>query len=247
MKTNNCCPLDKLREKAGVSVTILNIFLLIFLFSCLKAQSDIINLKLLEGNASYTATTKMVGLLKKKVKAINKKLSAKVSLTEDCKLTGKLKIEVNGFNSGSDIRDEHVFEILKGKQYPVIIFEIVGVPEDEIERVSEETGVEKVEVQGMSVKDCGKVNVKEIAKKMMSKAEAGVVTVRANLMVAGKTNEYDFHIKFKREGENVLFVQTERFIKFTDFNISPPTFGVFLSRSLDEIFVSGYARFLVEW
>ncbi len=173
------------------------------------AMAQSLAIKVKKGTVSYRVTTQVLGGIGSQTVS-----AANNDLTGEVTyknqlLTGKLVIPVKSFRSGNSTLDEHVLGILKAEQYPEIFFRIMEMALDE-----------------------------ESLKKLLT-GEAKIQKVRGELTVAGVSKIYDFDIRVEKLEKNLFRLSTEKEVKFTDFGITPPSFGGFLSTAPDQIFIAG--------
>jgi polyisoprenoid-binding protein YceI len=118
----------------------------------------------------------------------------------------QIVIDAAKFESDNETRDEHIREILEVNRYPQIIFELSAIEDFDTQKIVEE----------------GKIPEEQIF--------VAVGTLQAH----GISKEIRFPISMQFE-ENHIVVEGTAQIKFTDFNIEPPTVGWIVKRASDEL------------
>lgn len=165
--------------------------------------------KVEKGEVSYKVTTQILGGIGSQTVSGRNSALTGEVAYQENRVTGKLIIPVKEFKSGDTTLDEHVRGILNADKYPEILFEIIDMNRDA-----------------------------DALKKLLS-TQTGTEKIRGRLTVAGVSKIYDFDIKIEQLEKNRFKLSTEKEVKFTDFGITPPSFGGFLSTAPDQVFIKG--------
>ncbi len=165
--------------------------------------------KVSKGWVAYHIDGKMFGFAAHPVDAVSQQLHGDLRYA-DGNVIGTITIPVKTLKSGDKALDSNAVVTLKGDQYPDITFELV----DEL----------------LSEADMDKLTG--------ASASISVEKVKGKLTVAGVSKIYDFDIKIEKIKENKFKLSTNKEIKFTDFNIIPPSMGA-VSVLPDQIFIRG--------
>lgn len=162
-----------------------------------------------KGWVAYHIDGKMFGFAAHPVDAVSQQVQGDVSYA-DGQVIGTLTIPVKTLRSGDNALDANTVSTLKGDKYPDITFELV-------DKLLSDADMEKLTGASASV---------------------SIENVKGKLTVAGLSKIYDFDIKIEKIKENKFKLSTNKEIKFTDFNITPPSMGA-VSVLPDQIFIRG--------
>lgn len=176
--------------------------------------------KVTKGWVAYHIDGKMFGFAAHPVDAVSQQVQGEVRYAGgndlisgnviSPNLTGILIISVKSLRSGDNALDANAVATLKGDKYPDITFELMDTY----------------------------ISEADMDKLIGASASTGVEKVKGRLTVAGVSKIYDFDIKIEKIKENKFKLITNKEIKFTDFNITPPSMGA-VSVLPDQIFIRG--------
>lgn len=177
-----------------------------------------IGFKVSKGWVAYHIDGRMFGFAAHPVDAVSQQVQGEVRYAGGYimgnivspNITGILIIPVKSFKSGDNALDANLVTTLKGDKYTDITFELVNtfISEDDMEKL---TG---------------------------ASASVNMEKVMGKLTVAGVSKIYDFDIKIEKIKDNKFKLSTNKEIKFSDFNITPPSMGA-VSVLPDQIFIRG--------
>jgi len=82
--------------------------------------------------------------------------------------------------------------------------------------------------------------------KKISTQERGSIRARLEIFAAGRSKEYEVIARFSKIGEDKVNIKCEVDSKFTDFEIEPPTLGLFIKMAPDELKLLGDITFRIK-
>ncbi|MCZ6702899.1 MAG: YceI family protein [Ignavibacteria bacterium] len=159
--------------------------------------------------AEYKAYTKLFFIGSEDIVGKNKSVSGKITwikINSSVQFNALIVIDAAKFESGDETRDEDIREILEVNRYPQIVFKLSNIEDFDTRIINEE----------------GKIL-----------EEQNFIAV-GTLCVHGISKEIRFPISMSLQ-KNQIIVEGAAQIRFTDFNIEPPTFGWIVSRASDEL------------
>ena len=159
--------------------------------------------------AEYEAYTKAFFIVAEDIVGKNKSVSGEITwikINSSIQFNAQIVIDAAKFESDNETRDEDIREILEANRYPQIVFELSNIEDFDTRIINEE----------------GKIL-----------EEQSFIAV-GMLRVHGISKEIRFPISISLQ-KNQIFVEGTEKIRFTDFNIEPPTFGWIVSRASDEL------------
>ncbi len=165
--------------------------------------------KVEKGEVSYKVTTQILGGISSQTVSGRDVALSGEAAYQENRVTGKLVISVKEFKSGDTMLDEHVRGILNADKYPEILFEIIDMNRDA-----------------------------DALKKLLN-IQTGTEKISGRLTVAGVSKTFDFDLRIEQLEKNKFKLSTEKEVRFTDFGITPPSFGGFLSTAPDQVFIKG--------
>lgn len=139
----------------------------------------------------------------------NKSVSGKITwikINSSVQFNSQIVIDAAKFESDNETRDEDIREILEANRYPQIVFELSNIEDFDMRLIGEE------------------------GKTLEEQSFIAVGTLR----VHGISKEIRFPISITLQ-KNQIFVEGTAQIRFTDFNIEPPTVGWIVKRTSDEL------------
>jgi len=98
-----------------------------------EGRSETLILK--SGRVRYEVRLKTLGIGGDNVSAINRGVMGKIVIAGGGRIEGGIIVPVIGFDSNNTKRDQDVAKILKYKERPAIIFEVVEMAGEDLERV----------------------------------------------------------------------------------------------------------------
>lgn len=157
----------------------------------------------------YKAYTKVFFIGSEDIVGKNKSISGEITLIKinsSVQFYAQIVIDAAKFESDNETRDQDIREILEVNRYPQIIFELSNIEDFDMRMIDEE----------------GKI------------LEELNFTAVGTLRVHGISKEIRFPISMSLQ-KNQIIVEGTAQIRFTDFNIEPPTFGWIVKRASDEL------------
>lgn len=164
--------------------------------------------------AEYEAYTKVFFIGSDDIVGKNKSVSGEITwikINSSVQFNALIVIDAAKFKSDDETRDEDVREILEANLYPQIVFELSNIEDFDTRIINEE---EKI---------------------LEEQSFIAVGTLR----VHGISKEIRFPISMSFQ-KNQIIVEGTAQIRYTDFNIEPPTFGWILSRASDELTIKAH-------
>jgi len=159
--------------------------------------------------AEYEAYTKMFFIGSEDIVGKNKFVSGEITwikINSSVQFDALIVIDAAKFESDDETRDEDIREILEANSYPQIVFELSNIEDFDTRIIHEEGKILK---------------------------EQSFIAV-GTLRVHGISKEIRFPISMSLQ-KNQIIVEGTAKIRFTDFNIEPPTFGWIVKRASDEL------------
>ncbi len=159
--------------------------------------------------AEYEAYTKVFFIGSEDIVGKNKSVSGEITwikINSSVQFRAQIVIDAAKFDSDNETRDEDIREILEANRFPQIIFELSNIEDFDMKIKGEE----------------GKIL-----------EEQSFIAV-GMLQVHGISKEISFPISISLQ-KNQIFVEGTAQIKFTDYNIEPPTIGWIVKRASDEL------------
>lgn len=224
-------------------------------------QDHITKFQLKQASVTYRVEESTFNLTKKTIVGRNEGIAFELHAAQDG-TTGKLLIDSSTFKTGVPLRDRSVRQILKSKENPYIVFEVLTIEGQDLGKVFRplrdsldmKTGLKDMPIDlvkgegrdgtvtlgigGKDVRTEGKL--KDVLNKALS-ANSGDVHVTGRLTVGGVSKVYNAVISFLWTRNNEMSLSTAINAKFSDFNIPPPNIGVVVLSTPDRVSLVGDA------
>lgn len=178
-------------------------------------KADIIVFKIDSNSvAEYEAYMKVFFIGSEDIVGKNKFVSGEITwikINSSVQFNAQIVIDAAKFDSDNETRDKDIREILEVNRFPQIVFELSNIEDFDMRLIGEE----------------GKI------------LEEQSFIADGTLRVHGISKEIRFPISMSLK-KNQIFVEGTAQIRFTDFNIEPPTFGWIVKRASDELTIKAH-------
>jgi len=162
----------------------------------------------------YEAYTKVFFIGSEDIVGKNKFVSGEITwikINSSVQFSAQIVIDAAKFDSDNETRDEDIREILEVDSFPQIVFELSNMEDFDMQIIGEE---------GKTLEEQSFIAV-------------------GMLRIHGISKEIRFPISMSLQ-KNQIFVEGTAQIRFTDFNIEPPTFGWIVKRASDELNIKAH-------